>query len=98
MHEHYEVNVNWEQIEGRWNQLKGAVKQRWGKLTDDDLDVIAGKKDELLGKLQEKYGILKNKPKSSLNNGLQSLQARRAPNLSVNGKRARLSRAFLAPD
>jgi len=62
----YEVNVNWDQIEGRWNQLKGAVKQRWGKLTDDDLDVIAGKKDELLGKLQEKYGITKEQAEKQL--------------------------------
>jgi uncharacterized protein YjbJ (UPF0337 family) len=66
VHEHYEVNVNWEQIEGKWNQLKGAVKQRWGKLTDDDLDVIAGKKDELLGKLQEKYGITKEQAEKEL--------------------------------
>jgi len=58
--------VNWEQIEGRWNQLKGAVKQRWGKLTDHDLDVIAGKKDELLGKLQEKYGITKEQAEKQL--------------------------------
>ena len=51
--------MNWDQIEGKWKQLKGAVKQKWGKLTDDDLDIIAGKKDQLIGKLQEKYGITK---------------------------------------
>lgn len=58
--------MNWEQIEGKWNQLKGAVKQRWGKLTDDDLDLIAGKKDELLGKLREKYGITKEEAEKQL--------------------------------
>ncbi len=49
--------MNWDQIEGKWKQAKGAAKQRWGKLTDDDLDVIAGKRDELVGKVQERYGI-----------------------------------------
>ena len=49
--------MNWDQIEGKWKQLKGGVKQQWGKLTDDDLDVIAGKKDQLVGKIQERYGI-----------------------------------------
>jgi uncharacterized protein YjbJ (UPF0337 family) len=49
--------MNWDQIEGQWKQFKGSAKQQWGKLTDDDLDVIAGKKDQLLGKLQQRYGI-----------------------------------------
>ncbi len=49
--------MNWDQIAGQWKQLKGSVKQQWGKLTDDDLDVIGGKKDELIGKLQLRYGI-----------------------------------------
>ena len=51
--------MNWEQIEGKWNQLKGGIKEKWGKLTDDDLDVIAGKKDQLLGKIQDRYGLTK---------------------------------------
>ncbi|HLJ89931.1 MAG TPA: CsbD family protein [Candidatus Angelobacter sp.] len=49
--------MNWEQIEGKWKQLKGSVKTKWGKLTDSDLDVIAGKRDLLIGKVQERYGI-----------------------------------------
>jgi uncharacterized protein YjbJ (UPF0337 family) len=49
--------MNWEQIEGKWKQSAGVVKQKWGRLTDDDLTVIAGKKDELVGKIQERYGI-----------------------------------------
>jgi uncharacterized protein YjbJ (UPF0337 family) len=51
--------MNWDQIEGKWKQIKGAVRARWGKLTDDDLDVIAGKQNQLAGKLQERYGITK---------------------------------------
>jgi uncharacterized protein YjbJ (UPF0337 family) len=49
--------MNWDQIEGSWKQVKGRAKQKWGKLTDDDLDVIKGKRDELVGKLQARLGI-----------------------------------------
>jgi len=49
--------MNWDQIEGKWKQSAGFVKQKWGKLTDDDLTVIAGKKEQLVGKIQERYGI-----------------------------------------
>lgn len=48
--------MNSDQFEGRWKQLKGTVKQKWGKLTDDDLTMLSGKKDEFVGKLQERYG------------------------------------------
>jgi uncharacterized protein YjbJ (UPF0337 family) len=51
--------MNWDQIEGKWKQLKGSAKQQWGKLTDDDLDFISGSKDKLVGRLQERYGIQK---------------------------------------
>jgi uncharacterized protein YjbJ (UPF0337 family) len=49
--------MNSDQFEGKWKQLKGTVKQRWGKLTDDDVTALSGKKDELVGKIQERYGI-----------------------------------------
>ena len=51
--------MNWNVIEGRWDQLAGQVKSQWGKLTDDDLKNIAGKRQQLVGKLQERYGVLK---------------------------------------
>lgn len=51
--------MNWDQIEGKWKQLKGTAKQKWGKLTDDDLDFIGGKRDQLVGRIQERYGISK---------------------------------------
>jgi len=51
--------MNWDQLQGKWKQMKGSVKTRWGKLTDDDLDVICGQKDQLVGKIQERYGIQK---------------------------------------
>ena len=51
--------MNWDQIEGKWKQSTGKVKEKWGKLTDDDLTVINGRKDQLVGKIQERYGIAK---------------------------------------
>ncbi len=51
--------MNWDQIQGNWKQFKGKVKEQWGKLTDDDIQVISGQRDKLIGKLQEKYGIAK---------------------------------------
>jgi uncharacterized protein YjbJ (UPF0337 family) len=54
-----EETMNWDQIEGKWKQAKGSVKEKWGHLTDGDLDVIAGKRDQLIGKIQERYGITK---------------------------------------
>ena len=52
-------SATWLKIEGNWNQFAGKVKQRWGKLTDDDLTVIKGHRQELVGKIQERYGIAK---------------------------------------
>jgi uncharacterized protein YjbJ (UPF0337 family) len=51
--------MNAEQMKGKWNQLKGSVKAKWGKLTDDDLDVINGEREQLIGRIQERYGIAK---------------------------------------
>ena len=52
--------INKDTIEGNWKQFKGKVKEQWGKLTDDDLDVIAGKRDQLVGRLQERAGIARD--------------------------------------
>ena len=49
--------MNQDRMEGNWLQFKGKVKEQWGKLTDDDLDVIAGKRDQLLGKIQQRHGL-----------------------------------------
>jgi len=54
-----EVEMNWDQVEGNWNKFKGMAQQQWGKLTEDDLDVIEGKRTELIGRLQERYGYAK---------------------------------------
>jgi uncharacterized protein YjbJ (UPF0337 family) len=49
--------MNWNRIEGNWKQIKGNVLEKWGKLTDDDFDVVNGKREQLAGKIQERYGI-----------------------------------------
>ncbi|CAD5365920.1 putative stress response protein [Rubrivivax sp. A210] len=49
--------MNWDRIQGNWKQTVGHAKEQWGKLTDDDLEVVAGRRDQLAGKLQERYGI-----------------------------------------
>lgn len=58
--------MNWDIVEGNWKQFKGNVKTQWGKLTDDHLDVIAGKRTELAGKLQEAYGISKDEAEEQI--------------------------------
>lgn len=52
--------MNWDRIEGRWHRARGKVRAQWGKLTDDDLDIIAGKRDQLLGLLQQRYGATRD--------------------------------------
>jgi uncharacterized protein YjbJ (UPF0337 family) len=52
--------MNWDRIEGNWKQIEGKVKAQWGKLTNDHLDVIAGKREQLVGKIQENYGIARD--------------------------------------
>ena len=49
--------MDWNRVEGNWKQFKGAAKEKWGKLTDDDLDVIDGKREQLAGRIQERYGV-----------------------------------------
>ena len=52
--------MNWDRIEGNWKQLTGKAQEQWGKLTNDDINVIAGRRDQLAGKIQERYGVAKD--------------------------------------
>jgi len=65
--------MNWDQIEGNWKQAKGKAKEKWGKLTDDDLDVVAGKKDQLVGKIQERYGCGKEEAERQIDEYAESV-------------------------
>jgi uncharacterized protein YjbJ (UPF0337 family) len=64
--------MNWDRIEGNWKQFKGSARQQWGKLTDDQLDVISGKRELLAGKIQEAYGVSKDEAEKQLSTWQQS--------------------------
>jgi uncharacterized protein YjbJ (UPF0337 family) len=65
--------MNWQQIEGKWDYAKGKLREKWGKLTDDDIDVIAGKRDQLIGRLKERYGMQKDAAEKEINNWLDTM-------------------------
>jgi uncharacterized protein YjbJ (UPF0337 family) len=60
--------MNREQVKGQWNQMKGSVRKQWGKLTEDDLETIAGGRERLAGKVQERYGISKEEAERQIAN------------------------------
>jgi uncharacterized protein YjbJ (UPF0337 family) len=64
--------MNSDQLQGKWKQMKGSVKERWGKLTDDDIDIINGRNDQLVGKIQEKYGIAKEEAQRQVDEWMRS--------------------------
>ena len=51
--------MNWDHIQGNWKQVVGKAKEQWGQLTDDDIEIVAGRRDQLTGKIQERYGVVK---------------------------------------
>jgi len=53
-------HMNWDQVEGKWKQFSGSAREQWVKLTDSDWQTIAGKKDQLVGRIQERYGIARD--------------------------------------
>jgi uncharacterized protein YjbJ (UPF0337 family) len=69
-----EASVNWEQVEGKWKQYSGKVKEKWGKLTDDDLTVIHGKREQLVGVIQERYGIAKQEAEKQVEEFARTLR------------------------
>ncbi len=65
--------MNWDRIEGNWKQFSGKAQQQWGKLTNDDLDVVEGRRAELVGKIQERYGIAKDEAEQQVDTWLQNV-------------------------
>jgi uncharacterized protein YjbJ (UPF0337 family) len=65
--------MNWDRVEGNWKQFKGQVQQKWGNLTNDDLDVIEGKRTELAGRLQQRYGMAKDAAEREIDSWLKTL-------------------------
>ena len=67
--------MNWDRIEGNWKQLSGKVRQQWGKLTDDDLDVIDGRREQLAGRIQEVYGVSRDEAEKQIERFSGSLES-----------------------
>jgi uncharacterized protein YjbJ (UPF0337 family) len=66
--------MNWDRVEGNWKQFTGQARQKWGKLTDDDLQVVAGKRDELVGLIEERYGIDKDEAQQEADEWAKALR------------------------
>ena len=65
--------MNWDQIEGKWSELKGRLRSKWAKLTDDDMQMIGGKKDMLVGRLQQRYGMKKDEAEREVDRWLGTM-------------------------
>jgi uncharacterized protein YjbJ (UPF0337 family) len=65
--------MDWDRIGGNWKQFSGSVKEKWGKLTDDDLTAINGRRDQLEGRIQERYGYAKDQVRRDIDDWLKSL-------------------------
>jgi uncharacterized protein YjbJ (UPF0337 family) len=65
--------MDWDRISGNWTQWKGRIRERWGKLTDDHLDVVAGRRDQLAGRIQEVYGLSQDETERPLRNWERNL-------------------------
>jgi uncharacterized protein YjbJ (UPF0337 family) len=65
--------MNWDRIAGNWKQFSGKAQQQWGKLTNDDLDVVEGRRQELVGKIQERYGIAKDEAERQVDTWLRNM-------------------------
>jgi uncharacterized protein YjbJ (UPF0337 family) len=65
--------MNTDQLEGKWKQVKGEVREKWGKLTDDDILVVGGRRDQLIGRVQERYGMAKEAATKEVDTFLKQL-------------------------
>ncbi|GAP64649.1 hypothetical protein ARMA_3072 [Ardenticatena maritima] len=73
--------MNRTQLQGRWRQIRGRVRERWGHLTNDDLDVIAGRWDRLVGTVQERYGLTREQAERQVDEFLASLEDAKSPSV-----------------
>src|SRR5262245_56988608 len=69
---HRRYAMDWNRVEVNWKQIKGKVKEKWGNFTDDDLDKIAGRRDQLEGKIQERYGLAKDQVRKDVDDWMKS--------------------------
>jgi uncharacterized protein YjbJ (UPF0337 family) len=83
--------MNWDQVQGKWKQSKGKFREKWGKLTDDDLEVIAGNRDQLVGRIQERYGIAKEAAQQQADAFVEAMRDEDTANVAA-GERMRNER------
>jgi uncharacterized protein YjbJ (UPF0337 family) len=72
-----EVTMNWQSVEGQWKQVRAQLKSKWAKLTDDDLKNLEAKREAIAGKLQERYGIVKDDAERQLDSWINTLTPER---------------------
>ena len=89
--------MDWNRVEGNWKQMKGAVKQQWGKLTDDDLTQINGSQEKLEGIIQERYGIAKDETRKQIDSWYQNQGLAIGAAADADGPGPRLFGAWLGP-
>jgi uncharacterized protein YjbJ (UPF0337 family) len=77
--------MNWDQVEGKWKQMKGSVREKWGKLTDSDYEQIAGNRDKFVGRLQERYGYTRDKAEKELDEWMSSETGTEVPRTRTGG-------------
>jgi uncharacterized protein YjbJ (UPF0337 family) len=87
MREPKEATMNWDQIEGKWKQYAGKAKSKWGKLTDDDMTTLSGKKDQLVGLVQERYGIARDEAERQVDEFGNSFSGDNAAQRDENARR-----------
>ena len=66
--------MNWDQVQGKWKQMRGAVRERFGKLTDDDLEIVAGNRDKFVGLIQERYGLAREEAQKRADEWIRTYQ------------------------
>jgi len=69
--------MNWESVEGNWKEFRGRAREQWGRLTNDEVDVIGGRRDRLVGKLQEHYGIAREEAERQVREWIDMLEVSR---------------------
>jgi len=75
--------MNWDQIEGKWKQIRGHAKAKWGKLTDSDLDVVSGRREQLIGLIQQRYGLAKEAAEKQVNEWANTVKTEAEPQRKV---------------
>jgi uncharacterized protein YjbJ (UPF0337 family) len=64
--------MNWDQIKGKWHEIKGSVRAKWGELTDDDIEELDGTREKMVGKIQQKYGVAKEEAEKQVDEWTKS--------------------------